>query len=59
MGEGHGLGQTGDALLQPAEMAREKFIGFGEAGIDGHGEDGAAARLAHLQAEIVARACCA
>ncbi len=51
MGERHGLGQAGDALLQPIEMAREKFVGVGEAGIKRHGEHGAAARFAHLQAE--------
>ena len=32
-------------------MAREKLVGVGEALIKRHGEDGAAARLAHLQAE--------
>src|SRR3990170_6704198 len=32
-------------------MAREKLVGVGEARIKRHGEDGAAARLAHLQAE--------
>ena len=51
MREGHRLRQTGDALLQPIEMAREKLIGVGEARIKRHGEHGAATRFAHLQAE--------
>ena len=51
MREGHRLRQSGDAFLQPIEMARQEFIGVGEARIDRHGEHGAAARFAHLQAE--------
>ncbi len=51
MGEGHRLRETGDALLQPIEMARQEFIRIAEARIDRHGQDGAAARFAHLQAE--------
>ena len=51
VGERHRFRQAGDAFLQPIEMARQEFVGIGEARIKRHGEHGAAARFAHLQAE--------
>ncbi len=51
VGEGHGLGQAGDALLQPIQMTGQELVRIGETRVNRHGEDGATAGLAHLQAE--------
>jgi hypothetical protein len=49
--ERHGLRQTGNALLQPAEMARQEFVGLTVAGVCRHCQKRTATRFAHLQAE--------
>ena len=51
MSERHGLRQSGDAFLQPIEVARQELFGIGEARIDRHRQHGSAARLAYLKAE--------